>query len=1277
MKIHSKWSRITSAMLSVVLLLTILFTNMPTGVLSVSAADSDFARGVGTSDDPYIIETAAQLDNVRNYLGEEHSDKYFELGSDIDLTDYLADGGAGNEKWSTYGWQPIGDYENLFIGSFDGANHKITGLWIGRPRTACVGLFGYVSGEIKNLGVEIDDSNGGVNGDDCTGGLVGKQDGGSITDCYATGSVNGNYSNTGGLVGNSYGNITSSYATGSVTSSGFYSGGLVGNSYGNITSSYATGSVTSRDSYSGGLVGEQVGGIIKDCYATGSVNGKRHSNGGLVGSSPFGSITNSYATGDVLGEDYTGGLVGYKDSGDIENSYATGSVTGDYSTGGLVGVSNGSITNSYAAGSVTGNNDTGGLVGRNDVGSSITSSYFDMQTTGFEDGVGNNPSAGGVTGLTTVEMSGKNAFDNMTFDFIDNWTVRPDTSSSCCAVTYYPELKVFADSDDEFTASSSKNSAIATTADHGNETHLDIGKGTDGNPYKIYTAKQLNHLRSHLEDNYYYELANDIDLSGFNPNDDPDGSLGLGWEPIGSSTADGWNRTVVPFCGEFDGAGNKITGLWIDRSSQSKPTVGLFGAIDGAEIKNLGVEIDDSRGVIGDGYYGVGGLVGFLRDSVIESCYTTGPVTSTSTNIDYVFVGGLVGMVSGNDTFIRNCYTTGDVVGNVDVGGLVGGQYSGVIENCYTAGNVKGELNTAGGLVGNSEGLNCEIRNCYSTGEVSSSIGKTGGLVGHSNGSMENCYSTGEVSASGEGDVQIGGLAGTSRGSMENCYAVGQLSVSKTGGVNVYEGGLIGFFGYPEPESEEKVRLYLAETDDASIIGCYFNTQTTGQKDGVGNDSNASGVTGLTTAEMVSADTLTTGAMSGLDDTFWSKRAATSNYCYYPELKAYYEGSDVQMAASEASTRLERLEITLNAGSLSASPITYGDKLSSSTITGEVDCPYEGQKISGTFAWSDGSVVPTINNNGFSMTFTPESELYKAASISIPVTVNKAVLIVTAEDASRMQGMENPDLGFRYSGFVKGEDESVLSKKPTISTIADKNSPSGKYDIIVFGGEADNYEFEYIKGILTVIVDTSKLEAAIKQAQKVDKGDYSENCWQDFQDALEIANDTLNKDGVTQAEVYEATQILLDAIDALVHEYEFIFKFDTFTGASKVSGTVNAPYNKFVRLLIDGEEVDSSNYTITEGSTVITLSDEYLKTLKDGSYTIKVEFSDGSATTTLTINVDKGSSTSSDGSSTSSDDKSSSKFGTAPSTGDSIIFSFILLMAASLSLLIVFKKKSR
>lgn len=62
-----------------------------------------------------------------------------------------------------------------------------------------------------------------------------------------------------------------------------------------------------------------------------------------------------------------------------------------------------------------------------------------------------------------------------------------------------------------------------------------------------------------------------------------------------------------------------------------------------------------------------------------------------------------------------------------------------------------------------------------------------------------------------------------------------------------------------------------------------------------------------------------------------------------------------------------------------------------------------------------------------------------------------------------------------------------------------------------------------------------------------------------------------------------------------------------------------AEYDKFVCVLVDGQDVDASNYTVTEGSTIVTLSPEYLATLEEGEHTIAIVSTDGQATASFSI----------------------------------------------------------
>src|SRR5690606_6627710 len=282
----------------------------------------------GSEDNPFLIETPAQLDQIRNYPSA-----HFKLNADIEM--------AG------YSWLPIGG----FRGSLDGAGFKIRNLTINLPNENNVGLFGSVSESARLVNISLVDVE--VSGNLQTGALVGHNEG-RIERSFASGHVTG-YQAVGGLVGLSrHGHIIHSCAdvevVGGVSSTGTYAvsvGGLVGDvESGSIEFSCATGNVTKAAT---SAVGQAIGGLagslskymnweirsnIINSYATGNVVGTTEV-GGLVGSISLGEISNSYARGAVtayatgagFAGEYVGGLAGYDEFMEIENMYGTGKET--------------------------------------------------------------------------------------------------------------------------------------------------------------------------------------------------------------------------------------------------------------------------------------------------------------------------------------------------------------------------------------------------------------------------------------------------------------------------------------------------------------------------------------------------------------------------------------------------------------------------------------------------------------------------------------------------------------------------------------------------------------------------------------------------------------------------------------------------------------------------------------------------------------------------------------------------------------------------------------
>ena len=184
--------------------------------------------GEGTEQSPYLIHNAQELNLLSLFPCDW--DKHFRLMADIDLDPNLPGGKVFDRAVIAADTDPVrSDFQGTaFTGVLDGNGHMISHLTI--VGGSDLGLFGCLSGEIKNLGavdVNITGSEGPV------GGIVGSTSG-SMTNCYSTGVVRGG-SCVGGLVGSngsySYsvrsGSVTQCYSTAAV--SGWdWVGGLVG-----------------------------------------------------------------------------------------------------------------------------------------------------------------------------------------------------------------------------------------------------------------------------------------------------------------------------------------------------------------------------------------------------------------------------------------------------------------------------------------------------------------------------------------------------------------------------------------------------------------------------------------------------------------------------------------------------------------------------------------------------------------------------------------------------------------------------------------------------------------------------------------------------------------------------------------------------------------------------------------------------------------------------------------------------------------------------------------
>ena len=728
-------------------------------------------HGSGTSYDPFQINNASDLDEFVNNNSLRIG--FYELNTDVNVS------GGVTALTETYDSAVI---DEPFGGSFDGNGHIINGISfnITDNKNSNVGMFSMNYGQVSSLSITDYTISSSI--DITFGGICGRLEGGILDDCFASGNIEGNYSYAGGLCGyNTFGRISNSSADVVIVSpKEYFLGGLCG--YGvncSFFNSHSTGSITGRN-HVGGFAGNISNGTIDNCFSSCIVSGYDNI-GGLCGVLN-GVTSNCYSNGCVIGHEYVGGLAGYAGStnqiarGTISSCYSLSDVTGTWYVGGLFGNSSSAINKSSYNGNVTGNSYVGGFCGQN-YGGDISDCYSAGTLTGYSYAAGfcgriygtgtiencysvtkvtitiksatcpafcDYPSskdylncyfyalAGGDNGigvpLGNAEL--QNADSYLGFDFAGN-TSDGDEDIWVEEPGYCPRLSWQIDN---WVAIPTKQPSTLS------------GSGSQADPFLIRNVGDFDEFVSNSKLRFgYYQLANDIDLSGKTYTD-----------------------AVIDegFGGYFDGNSFKLSNLTIDTTEDC---VGLFAFVSGT-ISDLHLEnvlINTSGGC-------AGGLCG-QNKGLLLNCQATGCIYSEGES-----TGGICGKNDENGV-IENCSMSGEVSGDNNTGGICGYSYKGKISSCSSDISVIGSDNT-GGVCGYHE--YGEIAKCESGGEVYG-YERTGGMCGYIQGTITNSNSSSSVS----GRNKTGGFGGENTSGVKNCFSTGDVTVNSSYG---YVGGFIG-----------------------------------------------------------------------------------------------------------------------------------------------------------------------------------------------------------------------------------------------------------------------------------------------------------------------------------------------------------------------------------------------------------------------------------------------------------------------------------------------------
>jgi Bacterial Ig-like domain (group 3)/MBG domain (YGX type)/Beta-propeller repeat len=242
--------------------------------------------------------------------------------------------------------------------------------------------------------------------------------------------------------------------------------------------------------------------------------------------------------------------------------------------------------------------------------------------------------------------------------------------------------------------------------------------------------------------------------------------------------------------------------------------------------------------------------------------------------------------------------------------------------------------------------------------------------------------------------------------------------------------------------------------------------------------------TGTVTLTNVSASPSTVLGTITLDGTGAGTLSTTALPVGTYSVTATYSGDgnyDVSTSSAQALTVNGPVTTTTTLTVLPGASLTYGQ---SATLTSTVT-QTAGGVPTGTVTFTEGNLVlgtVTLNGSGLAMlTNTPPAGIgtfiatYNgssptSSSSGVPISVARAVLTVTANNASMIYGQPLPAFSNKITGFVNGDLPSVVGGTATETTAATSTSIPGPYPI-TFATEAltaANYTFSYVNGTLTI-----------------------------------------------------------------------------------------------------------------------------------------------------------------------------------------------------------------
>ncbi|NLO32502.1 MAG: hypothetical protein GX117_03985 [Candidatus Hydrogenedentes bacterium] len=499
-------------------------------------------------------------------------------------------------------------------------------------------------------------------------------------------------------------------------------------------------------SAAGGVVGVNAG-VINDCYATGTVESFDYA-GGLVGWNT-GIIHRSYAASEVMVVREGGGFIG-TNWGYVYDCYATGSITGTTYVGGLIGRHYGRLYASYATGAPQGSTFVGGLVGSNE--GMIDWSFWDTDSSGqYERTGGRGLPTEKMQQISTFQIAGWSGrgwvmeegdyphlqWEALTLPEIPPSGPPPFPGNGSAATPYQIGTAAHFALLSQYAAVLSAHIVITADLDLSDTILYPIGEGSgfrgvfDGGGHVLRHAKVIEPTRR------YVGIFSALGEGGSIHHIDLEDYYMEGNDYVGGLAGNAEKAVISDCYGEGVVVGNtNVGGLIGYNNNGSVVYCNGYTSLTGSENVGgliggnyLGTISDCSAISTIDGNSYMGGLMGLNYMGSLSNSYAE---TEIIANANSSSVGGLIGY-NGFGSVVTACYSAGEVMGEKNMGGLIGDNKDGTVNGCYSSCSVAA-ISYVGGLVGTNS-LNSAINACYARGAV---FGEThvGGLVGYHPGSI-------------------------------------------------------------------------------------------------------------------------------------------------------------------------------------------------------------------------------------------------------------------------------------------------------------------------------------------------------------------------------------------------------------------------------------------------------------------------------------------------------------------------------------------------------------